>query len=59
MIDQYTFTTGAHVLRIEFIDVQGNSGSFEYLFQGQVRESKFVSSFRASYSNTSDKGTSK
>ncbi len=39
-IDVFTFSPGQHVLRIDFGDVIGSAGVFEYVFFGAVRPSK-------------------
>ncbi len=39
-IDVYTFSPEQHVLRIDFVDVFGSAGVFEYEFFGAVRPSK-------------------
>ena len=38
-VNQFTFSPGPHVLRIDFIDTFGNVGVFEYNFTGVVRPS--------------------
>ncbi len=39
-IDFFTFSPEQHVLRIDFVDVNGSAGVFEYEFFGIVRPSK-------------------
>ena len=39
-IDQFTFEPGPHILIISFNLTSGENGTFEYAFNGEVRERK-------------------
>ena len=41
-INPLEFTPGDHILTISFVDVNGNTGSFQFNFTGRLRECEFI-----------------